>query len=353
MYQPPYEVEREEHTTLALMDPPGPPEYPYPPGNEPFGGRPGEGDRVWVHLVWELLLAVAVLGQFVLVRNADADALTGDRLDQFIYQAAALGLVATGLAFSLRAAVPNLAVGAIASGSGVLIADLGTEADWGLGASIAAALAGGLLVGLGLAAVVVVFHVPAWAASLGAALVIGAVSVGMVGDGLTRISGDAPDVRTTGWGWFGFFVVVSIVGGAFWAAPRLRRRMGGMRQDRDPAERANAAAAAGAVIALTVSSTLAAGAGALTVLRLGAAQPMASDNLTWLALAAVLVGGVSVFGRRAGIFGTVLGVLLFSLLQLDLTVESVDSWVFTTIIGGGIVVGLIISRLLEAAGRKR
>jgi ribose/xylose/arabinose/galactoside ABC-type transport system permease subunit len=353
MYQPPYEVEREEHTTLALMDPPGPPEYPAPPGYEPAGGRPGEGDRVWVHLVWELLLAVAVLGQFVLVRSADSGALSGGRLDQFIYQAAALGLVATGLAFSLRAAVPNLAVGAIASGAGVTIAKLTSDADWGLGLSIAVAVAGGLLAGLVLAAVVVIFHVPAWAASLGAALLIGAVSVGVADNGLTRITGDAPDIRTTGWIWFGFFVVVSTVGGAFWAAPGLRRRMGGTRQDRDPAERANAAAAAGAVIALVVSSTLAAGGGALIVLRLGAAQPTASDNLTWLALAAVLIGGVSVFGRRAGIFGTVLGVLLFSLIQLELAVESVESWVFTAIIGGGIVVGLIVSRLLEAAGRKR
>ncbi len=67
----------------------------------------------------------------------------------------------------------------------------------------------------------------------------------------------------------------------------------------------------------------------------------------------MLIGGVSVFGRRAGIFGTVLGVLLLSLIQLELALESVDSWVFTVITGGGILVGLIISRLMEAAGRKR
>jgi len=61
---------------------------------------------------------------------------------------------------------------------------------------------------------------------------------------------------------------------------------------------------------------------------------------------------VSVFGRRAGIFGTLLGVLLLSLIQRWLVVESVDAWVFSAITGGAILVGLIVNRILEAAGRK-
>jgi len=353
MSQQPYQVDQEEHTTIGLMDPPGPPDYPAPTGTLPPGGEPVEGDRVWVHLIWEALLAVLVLGQFALVRSSDSGALTGDRLDTFIYQAAVLGLIATGLAFSLRAAVPNLAVGAIASGSGVLIAELGAEADWERGPAIGLALLGGLLTGLALAVIVVMFHVPAWAASLGASLLIGAVAVGVTGGDASRLDNGLSDLGSTAWTWFGFFVAVSIVGGVCWAAPGLRRRMGGTRQDRDPAQRASASAAAGAVIALVVSSTLAAGAGALAVIRLGVGQPQFADSLTWVALAAVLVGGVSGFGRRAGVFGTVLGVLLFSLIQLELTLESVDSWVFTLIVGGGILVGLIVSRLLEATGRKR
>jgi ribose/xylose/arabinose/galactoside ABC-type transport system permease subunit len=48
----------------------------------------------------------------------------------------------------------------------------------------------------------------------------------------------------------------------------------------------------------------------------------------------------------------VLGVLLISLVDLWLVVENVDRWVFTVVVGGAIVVGLIVNRALEAAGRK-
>jgi ribose/xylose/arabinose/galactoside ABC-type transport system permease subunit len=326
MSRPPYQVDEEDHTTLALMDPPGPPEYPAPPGSgEP--GRPVEGDRIWIHLAWELLLAVGVLTTFLAVRNSDADALRGDGLDNFLIQVASLGLIASGLSFSLRAAVPNLAVGAIASGSGAVL-------------------------GFALALVVVAFHVPAWATTLGTAVLLGGVTAGVVGTNRVALDGDQPDVVANAWIWAALFAVVSIIGGAAWVAPGLRRGLGSGRQDRDAARRPPAGAVFGGLIALVVSSTLASGGGVLSVLRLGGAAPRALDNLTWVAFGAVLVGGVSVFGRRAGIFGTLLGVLLLSLIQLWLVVESVDTWVFTTITGGAIVAGLIVSRLLEAAGRK-
>jgi len=351
MSQPPYRVDEEDHTTLALMDPPGPPEYPAPPGSgEP--GRPVEGDRIWVHLAWELLLAVGVVATFLAVRNSDADALRGEGLDNFLIQVASLGFIASGLSFSLRAAVPNLAVGAIASGAAVVVGQLVTDAGWGYGAAISMALLSGAVLGFALALVVIAFHVPAWAATLGTAVLLGGVTAGVVGANRVALDGDQPDVVASAWIWAAVFAAVSVVGGAAWVAPGLRRGLGGGRQDRDAAHRPPAGGVFGGLIALVVCSTLASAGGVLSVLRLGGAAPRALDNLTWVAFGAVLLGGVSVFGRRAGIFGTLFGVLLLSLIQLWLVVESVDTWVFTTVTGSAIVVGLIVSRLLEAAGRK-
>jgi ribose/xylose/arabinose/galactoside ABC-type transport system permease subunit len=352
MSQPPYRVDEEDHTTLGLLDPPGPPGYPAPPGTQPPGGSSGDGDRVWVHLVWEAFLFFVVLGLFVVVRGADSRALSGSGLDGFVYQAAALGILATGLSFSLRAAVPNLAVGAIAASAGVVVAELSGEHNWGVRTAVAVALAGGLVVGMLLAVIVVGFHVPAWAASLGASVLVSAVVFGAVGSDFTQFSSPLDNISLSARIFFGIFAVISVLGGLIWLAPGVRRGFGGMRQDRDAARRAGGGAAAGATIALVVSSILAAGAGVITVLRTGSAQGQVGDNLTWIALGAVLLGGVSVFGRRAGIFGTLLGVLLLSLIQRWLVVESVDAWVFSAITGGAILVGLIVNRILEAAGRK-
>jgi ribose/xylose/arabinose/galactoside ABC-type transport system permease subunit len=209
------------------------------------------------------------------------------------------------------------------------------------------------VLGFALALVVVGFHVPAWAATLGVAVLIGAVSVGVVGTDLARLEDNPPDVLDTARLWAVLFVVASVVGGLLWLAPGVRRGLGGARQERDPARRPPVSAVFGGLMALVVSSTLASGAGVLSVLRLGGAPPRSLDELTFVALGAVLIGGVSAFGRRAGVFGTVLGVLLLSLIQRWIQLESVDGWVFSAVVGGAILVGLIVNRLLEAAGRKR
>lgn len=351
MSQPPYQLDEEDRTTIGLFDPPGPPDYPSPPGMVPPGGAAAEGDRVWVHLLWEAVLAVAVIGVFVGLVTSNSGVFDGNRLGGFLHQTAAFGLAASGLAFSLRAAVPNLAIGAIASGTGVVIAELVTEADWALGAGIAVALAAAAVVGLVLGVFVGVFHVPAWAVTLGAAVLISAVLIGVLDGEFTQFT-TPRNVNSSGPVWFAGFAILSVVGGALWAVPGLRRKLSGTRQDQDPARRAGAGAAIGAVLALVVSSLLASGAGVAVALRVGAAQPQL-DQVTWFAFGAVLLGGVSVFGRRAGIFGTLLAVLLLSLVQYWLAVEGVDAWVFVAITGGAILVGLIVSRLLETAGRKR
>jgi ribose/xylose/arabinose/galactoside ABC-type transport system permease subunit len=350
--EPRYQVEEEPNTTIFLDQPPGPPEPLAPPAG-PTSGRPTEGDRVWIHLVWEALLAMAVVFAYFGVRRVNSDALAGTGLDNLLIQIAILGFVATGLAFSLRAAVPNLAVGAIATGSGVVVVRLVTDRDWGYTAAISVAILSAAAVGLLLALVVVGFNVPAWAASLGASVLLAAVAIGSIGSALKGFPERPPNPVSSAWLWAGLFAAISIGGGLVWLIPGLRRGLSGMRHDRDPARRPSVGGAFGGLLALVISSMLASVGGVLSVLRIGSVQPQGLDPTTWVALGAVLLGGVSVFGRRAGVFGTVLGVALLVLIQLWLILKSVDSWVFMAVTGGAILVGLIVNRFLEAAGRKQ
>src|SRR3954468_13105992 len=84
--------------------------------------RPVARDRVWVHAVWEVLLAAAVVGAVLAVRHEDTGALSGDSLRDLLVLFAAAVLLGSAFALSLRAAVPNLAVGATAVTAGVLTA---------------------------------------------------------------------------------------------------------------------------------------------------------------------------------------------------------------------------------------
>jgi len=341
----------EDDRTLGLLEPPGSPDYPAPAGNLPPGGQP-EGDRAWVHLIWEAFLFFVVLGLGVVVRTTDSAVLSGPGLDSFLIQVATLGLVATGLAFSVRAAVPNLAVGVIAAASGVVTAELVDEADLGYPTAIAMAVLGAAAIGLVLGIITVAFHVPAWAVTLGGAVTVVGVLLGVTSSNSTRLTGNVPDVVDRAPALAGAVALISVLGGAIWLAPRVRRRFGGMRYDGDPAQRPRTGAAFGALVALVAPSALAGAGGVLSAVRLEIADPTGGDLTTYTALAAVLIGGVSVFGRRAGVFGTMLGVLLLSLVQLWLVIEDSESWVFPVVVGTTILAGLVVNRVLEAAGRK-
>lgn len=336
--------------TAPLWPPAAPPVPPgaVPPREVAAAGAGGEGDRVWVHFIWEALLVVAVVAVVLALW------LTTGRVPldtPFFGLAGALGLVAMGLAASLRAAVPNLAVGTIAASAGGFCALLAADYDWGFWPALAATVGAGLVVGVVLAVVVVGLSVPAWAASLGMGVALSGLAL-TIAHG-RPIAGEVPGLPTAPPGWliFAAFVVLSICGGVIWLIPPVRRKLSGTRHAADPARYGGRGAAVGGALALVVSSLLATFGGVVMLLQFRGVTLI--DTSTYVALAGVLLGGVSVFGRRAGVAGTVLGVLFMLLAQRLVIVNNLPaSWV-TMAVGAAILVGLAVSRILEAVGRKR
>jgi ribose/xylose/arabinose/galactoside ABC-type transport system permease subunit len=122
--------------------------------------------------------------------------------------------------------------------------------------------------------------------------------------------------------------------------------------DRDPATGRGSPAGATVVGALVFSSLLAAASGLVSALRVHSAAPVdgTTSLLTVAAFAAALLGGTSVHGRRGGVFGTVLAASALQLLLLWLTLGNVAPWVQVTVLGGAVLVGLAVSRLIEWLG---
>src|SRR5436305_412517 len=87
---------------------------------EPAGGAPVRGgadpgrDRIGIHIGWEIMLLLAVAAIAYLLYRLDPAALRRPALDTLLISGAALGLLTLGAGLTLRAAVPNLAVGPIA-----------------------------------------------------------------------------------------------------------------------------------------------------------------------------------------------------------------------------------------------
>ncbi|HEX6501237.1 MAG TPA: ABC transporter permease [Micromonosporaceae bacterium] len=301
-------------------------------------------DSLRVHVGWEivLLLAAGAVGALLFIGHRSA--VSGGNLRELLVFAAAVGLLATAAGMSLRAGVPNLALGPVAVASGYFLV---THADRGLAATAGVtallALGGGVAIGL----VVAVLHVPGWAASLAGGLAVAGWVVATHGD---PVKVDLSyDPRTQAVYWFAAFAGTSILAGLLGTVRPIRSALGRNRPTADPALRRGGSAAFIAFLALAVS-TLLAGVGGM-VLAMGSAEVPPNDGfaLTGLALGAALLGGTSVFGRRGGVFGTVLAVLLIVLVIRY--VEALDWRVSRfTVAGAAVAVGLLISRLVEALG---
>ncbi|MCW2506246.1 MAG: inner-rane translocator [Actinomycetia bacterium] len=324
------------------------PSATYAPPSMPDPGDLGwpPRDRVVGNVLWELLLAGAVAVVYVLASRGHPGQFGTADLAPLAMQGAVVGFVAVGLSLSIRAAVPNLAVGAIASGAGVLLTRLSIQENWGYGPAIAVSVGAAMAAGLALWLVIAILNVPAWAASLGASVLIAGALYG-IADGSARLVGRyIPEP----WPWFAAFAVASILGGVVWLWPNVRRALSGFRSDEDPAIRPRGSF--GALIALVLSSGLAGLGGVLAALQLGTASPVAFDSQWLLALGAVLLGGVSAFGRRAGVFGTVLGIVLLLLVQRWLLLDQHGAGAFTMVVGAAILVGMVATRFTESAGNR-
>jgi ribose/xylose/arabinose/galactoside ABC-type transport system permease subunit len=318
-----------------------------------FTGAGGEDqpdakpDRLGIHGIWEVLLALLAAATAAVVHQINGDALLGAGLEAYLLLAASLGLAAVGLGWSVRAAVPNLAVGPIALGAAMFFS---VQAEGGIGFGVGVTLAAAAAAGVLLSLVVVGLHVPAWAASLALAMGIGAwVTAGRateLPEDLTYRPGDHAVY------WFVGFAAVSVLAGMFGLAGPVRRMIGAFRPSGDPSEAPGFGPGLSALTALIGSCLLAALAGVLTALMSRGAVTDPGFALTGLALGAVLIGGTSGYGRRGGVAGTLLGVVL---LCLVLRLAAVQNWQIPTLgyAAVAVLVGLLVTRMVETAGRPR
>lgn len=305
------------------------------------------GDRLGVHVVWELLLLVGAVGVGYLLWRENPDTLRGDGLRSLLVDGAVLGLLALAAGLSLRTAAVNLAIGPAAVAAALHMAEQG---DRGAVAALGPVIAAGVLGGLLLAFVVTVLHVPAWAASLAAGAALVAYIEQRSGPVLPQGSYDPTSDALY---LFAGFAAVAVLGGLFGALRPIRRLVGRLRPVADPARRRGALASVVAGGALVASSVLAVLAGAL--LGTPAVGPVAVvSGLDWtvLAVGTALLAGTSAFGCRGGILGTLLAVSLVTLVLTDLRASglSASRWAVGAVVLG---VGLVVTRLVEAYGGSR
>ncbi len=321
-----------------------------PDGVEPAAHRRAAArDRMWVHVVWEILLAAGVVVAVLAVRREDAGALSGDGLDDLLVLVAAGILLGSAFALSLRAAVPNLAVGAVAVTAGVLTGWLRAEHGYELWVAALITLGAAAALGLAAALFVVGFRLPAWALGLGAALGLWAATLSLSA-GRSLLLDGGPNLRDWAWPLAIGAAALSVLGGVLGLLPRARLTLGQYRPAGDAAAARGSRAGLTATAALVGSMVLAAGAGLILALRVQAVVPDDGFLLLGQAAAAAFLGGTSAYGRRGGVFGTMLAAGFLQLAALWLGLVEAQPWTRPALLGAAIVLGLLVGRVVEAAG---
>jgi len=100
-----------------------------------------------------------------------------------------------------------------------------------------------------------------------------------------------------------------------------------------------------------VASGALCGFGAVVLLgRLGAGLPTSGEGLELDAIAAVIIGGASLFGGRGSVFGTLFGALILTVLQNGLNLLGVNSFVIQILSGVIIILAVLLDRIRNRSG---
>ncbi|MFG2066872.1 hypothetical protein ACGFKZ_08440 [Micromonospora tulbaghiae] len=296
------------------------------------------------HLFWEAVLLALTVVAAVVWYSQD-----GSRLSPLVFNIASTGLLATAFALSLRTATPNLAVVGVAALAGLTYAEV---LDGGAPVFVAAvaAIAAAAFVGLGMGLVAGLLRAPGWAVSLGGLALTQGILLAAIGSGGPQRLAREGWIRSDGAaaGWLVLFLLLSIGGAVVWSIPAVRRALSGNRVVAGEPPSPLGARLLGAVVGLGGSSLIAGAGGVLLVGGIGATTLSADIGQLAFVAGAVLLGGVSVAGGRGGFAGTVLGVALLSLVQMTILLADGPRWLSTVVFALAVLVGLGVSRALEA-----
>ena len=279
-----------------------------------------------------------------------------DNAANILTQISVTGIIAVGLTFVILCAEIDLSVAAIANVTGIAVAWFTVQESYvnianlplpGL-AAIILALVGCCLLGLVNACGITLVGIPSFIMTL-AMMQIGAGISALLVRG--QIAYAVPDfVATLGAGRIGPVPWIVIVLAVFLLAghvvltyTRFGRYVYMVGGNREAAEYAgvNVRLVLGAVI---VISALCSGvAGMLGVAHFGSAQQNEFDGYLLDAIAAVVVGGTSLFGGRGGIGNTIIGLLILGVLNNGLDHVEIDSFLKILIRGLILLAALIIN----------
>lgn len=299
---------------------------------------------------------LVLVGLVVLFGIASPHFLTTDNLLNVMQQSAINAILGIGLTFVIISAGIDLSVGSILALCGLVVADLLVA-----GHSIVVAIAAGLLVGLGCGLVngliTTLGRIPPFITTLGMMLI--ARSAAKIYSGSKPISGLPESFRALSGDVAGVPVLVLIVAALYLVAHVVLTRTKLGRYSYAIGGNEQAAWLSGVpvgrykVAIYALSGLMAGVAAVLMTSRLNAASPLSGEMYELYAIAAAVIGGVSLMGGEGGVLGTLIGALIMGTLRNGLNALNVPSALEGMVVGGVLIAAVVLDRARHRAAEAR
>jgi putative xylitol transport system permease protein len=308
----------------------------------------GPGYRL-KHLVGDYGLIVVFIACLVFLSVGTTSFLTVGNLINVIRQSSIIGFIALGMTFVMITAGIDLSVGSVVGLGGVIAASLAPATSSSFAMPIVAGLGTGLLVGLINAGLIVRGGVLPFLATL-------AIMAATRGFTLIYTDGHPISDLSTPFQWLGtgtlgivpvpvvLFLLAAVLCDHVLARTRFGRHVYAVGGNPEAARTVGIPVRRIIVIVYLISAALAAFSGVVLTARVNGADPLAGSGYELMAIAAVVIGGTSLFGGVGTIRGTILGVLLLAVVRNGLDLLNVSSYYQETVQGLILVVAVLLNR---------
>ena len=311
-----------------------------------------------------IFLAVLVVILSVLRPNF----LSAFNLFNVMRQISFIGIIAVGMTFVILTAGIDLSVGSMMAFAGIVCASVakgsrslleGGVTDPGGTRVLLAALAAilvGLLIGTLQGSLIARAGIPAFIVTLGG---LGAWRGATLlwSDG-QPISSFSDDFKFWGQGFIGplpvpviFFVAMVIIGHIILKYTQYGRWIYALGGNPEASRLSGLNVKALTTSVYVISGFCAGLAGFLLTSRLNSAEQVAGQGYELQAIAAVVIGGTSLFGGQGGMVGTLIGAMLIGVLNNGLVILNVSPYYQQIVIGAIIVLSVYIDQLAKQRSR--
>jgi ribose transport system permease protein len=300
----------------------------------------------------ELRMLLLILLVMLILSLISPYFLTVNNLLNVMDQSVVVGMVALGQTLVILIGGIDLSVGSLAGVTGIVLGL--TMPGLGVAGGIAACLLAGASAGLVNGAIITFGRVAPFVVTLGmmsigrslAYVLSGANSIGNLPPALGRLSSDSLAGIP-----LDFWCLIVSYALCWWFLTRAKggRTLYAVGSNAEAARVAGLSIVPWSVFAYIVSGVMSAVAAIFLASRILSIDPIGGQGLELDAIAAVVIGGASLFGGRGSIIGTLFGVFIMVFIRNGLNLLNVSPYWQGTAIGSIIIAAVLVERLLSGA----